>query len=94
MIIIFYRSKDTGKIVDVHTARDGQTMADITPLVEKYNADAHLDRLAAALEVADDSLEAYLYGARTRRLNRDQDAIQEAIEAIQDALQTVQSLED
>lgn len=95
MIIIYYRDT-TGKIVDAHTARDGQTMADIAPLVAKYNEEtqAKVRRTAAAVEVADDGLEAYLFAHRNERMTTDKEALHEAIDALYAALEAVRYLED
>ena len=95
MIIIYYRDA-TGKVVDAHTSREGQTMADIAPLVVKYNQNAqrNLGRTATAAEVPDDGLEAYLFHHRNERMNTDKQALQEAIDALYAALDAVRYLED
>lgn len=91
MIIIYYRDRDTGKILDVHGPK-GHTMEDLAVLIEHYNAEGR--RIATAVEVADDSLEAYLFVHRNQRMNADREAIQDAIEALQNALSFVRDLED
>ena len=97
MIIIYYRDT-TGKIVSTHTSREGQTMADIELLVAKYNGGDRPEntqrRTAAAVEVADDSLEVYLFNHRNERMNTDKEALQEAIDALYTALNAVRYLED
>ena len=93
MIIIFYRSKETNDIVDVHGPRDGQTMADLEPLKEAYNANPQNHRIAEVVEVADDSLEAYLYRRRNQRMKIDKDTLEDAVESIRHALYCVQALE-
>lgn len=92
MIIIYYRHIDTGEILDVHLARPGQTMADLEPMVEDYNSKGL--RIAAAVEVADDSLEAYLFKKRNERANIDREALQEAIDAMYMALDRVRYLQE
>lgn len=93
MIIIYYRNKHTGRIMDAHTARAGQTMADIAPLIVKFNAEATSTRTAVAAEVPDDSLEAYLYNQKNERVKADKKAVEDAIEALQEALSAVRYLE-
>lgn len=95
MIIIYYRDA-TGKIVDAHTSREGQTMADIAPLVVKFNQESEgkTGRTATAAEVPDDGLEAYLYHHRNERMTTDKEALKEAIDALYTALEAVRYLED
>lgn len=94
MIIVFYRSKETGNIVHVHGPRDGQTMADLEPLAETYNANPQNHRTAEVVEVADDSLEAYLYRRRNERMKTDKETLRDAVEAIEHALYCVKALEE
>lgn len=93
MIIVFYRSKETNNIVAASEAREGYTMATLQHLAEEYNAKPEIDRIAEAVEVADDSLEAFLYQRRNERLKLHADELQEAIESIRHALYCVQDLE-
>lgn len=92
MIIIYYRDKTTGEIDQAHLPKEWQTMADLAPLITKYNSD-DCRRVVAAVEVADDSLEAYLFNQTKERKKWDKEIVQDAIEAIQDALDYVRSLE-
>ena len=92
MIIIYYKDKKTGQIGNAHRAKDGQTTADLAPLIAEYNSEDHMAE-AAAVEVADDSLEAYLFNRMNERKKWDQEAVRDAIEAIQDALDYVRNLE-
>lgn len=95
MIIIYYRDA-AGKIVRAHKAKEGQTMAGIAPLVVEYNAKAkeNCGRLATAAEVPDDSLEAYLLNVTNERKKWDREIVQDAIDALQQALYAVRCLED
>ena len=94
MIIIYYRD-DAGKITRAHAPREGQTMADIAPLVVNYNAHAHETNgsTAVAAEVPDDSLEAYLFNLANQRKKWDREKVQDAIEALRAALDLVRDLE-
>ena len=92
MIIIYYRDKTTGEIDRAHLSKEGQTMADLAPLITKYNSD-YPRSVVAAVEVADDSLEAYLFNKTKERKKWDQEIVQDAIEALQDALDYVRSLD-
>ena len=94
MIIIFYRDEKTNNITRVHESRPGQTMADIKPLVDKYNSENQFHEIAEVVEVADDSLEAYLYRRKDERKKWDKEKVEDAIESIRHALYCVQDLED
>lgn len=93
MIIIFYKSRDTGEYRRLHENRQGHTMADLAPLIEEYNAKNYTDT-CGAVEVADDSLEAYLFKTRNQRANWDREAVQDAIDALNNARDYLRALED
>lgn len=86
MIIVYYRDP-AGKIVDTNTSREGKTMEEIAALVDKFNAEPQnkKGRTAAAVEVADDSLEAYLFAHRNERMTTDKAALQEAAAVVYNA---------
>lgn len=94
MIIIYYKSKQTGEYTRVHGAHRDDTLEKLAPLVADYNARNDTRETVGTVEVADDSLEAYLMATRDRRANIDKDAIHDAIEALEDALYHVRRLED
>ena len=93
MIIIYYRDRQTGKYTRVHENRQGHTMADLEPLIENYNKCGNTDTVGA-VEVADDSLEAFLFGTRNQRARIDQEAVQDLISSLEDALYHARFLED
>jgi hypothetical protein len=93
VIIIYYRDKQTGKIKRVHENKPGHTMADLEPLISDYNRNGNTDT-AGAVEVADDSLEAFLFGTRSQRARIDHEAVQDLISALEDALYNARFLED
>ena len=92
MIIIYYKDKETGQITYANRAKDGQTMTDLAPLIAEYNSKGKL--AAAAVKVANDSLEAFLFNKMNERKKYDQEVLRDAIEAIQDALDYMRTLED
>lgn len=93
MIIIYYKSKTTGAYTRVHENRPGCTMAQLEPLIENFNAESHKE-ICGAVEVADDSLEAFLFGTRNQRARIDREALQDAISSVEDALNNLRFLED
>lgn len=95
MIIIYYKNKETGKIVGAQLPRPvDMTMDALAPLIAQHNAIDKYATVAAAVEVADDSLEAYLFNGMIERRKYDKEAVQDVIDAIRTALDFAQSLED
>lgn len=92
MIIVYYRDRETGKITNAHDALGHQTMEAIQAAMEKYNGQG-FKTAAHVAEVADDSLEAYLFSTRHLRANLDRQAIQDAIDALEAAMDNVRYLE-
>lgn len=94
MIIIYYKDKKTGKIGNAHLPKpDTTTMDELAPLIAEYNSEDHMAE-AMAVEVADDSLEAYLFNGMIERRKYDKERVQDAIDAIRTALDCVSDLED
>lgn len=93
MIIIYYQNRQTGKYTRVYENKPGKTMADLQPLIEDYNKFGNTDTVGA-VEVADDSLEAFLFGTRNQRARIDREALQDAISSVEDALNQLRFLED
>lgn len=92
MIIIYYKHKETGAYTQVHAPGPNETMETLAPKIAKFNAEIHT-ATAGAVEVADDSLEAYLFSTRNLRAKMDREVLQDAIDAISTALDYVRSLE-
>lgn len=92
MIIVYYKNKTTGEFTRVHTMRDGASMDTLAPLIEKYNTEDYTET-CGAVEVADDSLEAYLFKTRNQRANWDREAVQDAIDALDSARDYLRALE-
>lgn len=91
MIIIYYRHRETGEITNAHASLDCQ-MEIIEAATAKYNGQ-EFKTAAYVAEVADDSLEAYLFRTRHLRANLDRQAIQDAIDALETAMDNVRYLE-
>ena len=96
MIIIYYRD-ESGAIVSHHGPAEGQTLEKLQELVQEYNKKSEerktKSRTAFVEEVADDSLTAFLYAKAAERRKIDNDIVQQAIRSIEDALDSVRSLE-
>lgn len=92
MIIIYYRDRETGEITNAHDSLDHMTMEAVEAAMEKYNGQG-FKTAAYVAEVADDSLEAYLFKTRRLRANLDRQAIQDAIDALETAMDNVRYLE-
>lgn len=92
MIIVYYKKRDTGEFTNVHDNHGHATMETLAQAIEKYNEGGH-QTTAGVVEVADDSLEAYLFKTRHMRANLDREAIRDAIDALETALDNVRYLE-
>lgn len=95
MIIIYYRD-ESGTIVNHHGPAESQTLEELQELVLEYNKKSEerktRRRTAFVEEVADDSLTAYLFARAAERRKWDNEAVQQAINAIEDALECVRGL--
>lgn len=92
MIIVYYKNKETGEYTQVHTVRQEATLAGLAQAIANFNEE-HPGTTCGAVEVADDSLEAYLFGTRNLRAKMDREAVQDAIDALHNALDYVRALE-
>lgn len=92
MIIVYYRDAD-GKIVRAHTAPEDWTMETAQERIDQFNSEQSHKATAYALRAEEGSIEAYLYQKMQERAAWDKKALQEAIDAIEDALDTVRGLE-
>ena len=93
MIIIYYRDAD-GKIVRHHTPPEDWTMETVQERINQYNMEPTNKATVYALQVEDESIEAYLYHKAQERAKWDKEALREAIGAIEDALDAVRGLEE
>lgn len=94
MIIIYYRDVDAdGKITRAHTPPEDWTLEETQERINQYNSEHGHRSTVHALQVEDGSIEAYLYQRANERAKWDREALQEAISAIEDALDTVRGLE-
>ena len=90
MIIIYYQDKD-GKIINVQKG-EGHTLPEFEGLAQGYNHGSKDGKTAHVIEVKDDSLTAYLFGKAMQRKKWDYDTVQEAANAIENALDSVRGL--
>ena len=88
MIISYYTDKD-GKIVNSHSCHE-HTLQEIESMAETYNRSTD-KRKAHVIEVADDSLTAYLLWALERK-KIEYESLREAIIDIENALDAVSGL--
>ena len=93
MIIIYYQSRENGKFTNVHEDHANAGKEKLAEAIARYNNAGHTTA-AGMVEVADNSLEAYLFETRNRRADIDRQAIRDAIDAIETALDNVRYLED
>lgn len=92
MIIVYYRDAD-GKIVRCHTPPEDWTMETVRERIDQFNSEQGHKATAYALQTEEGSIEAYLYQKAQERAAWDKKALREAIDAIEDALDTVRGLE-
>lgn len=93
MIIIYYQSRENGEFTNVHEDHAGAGKEKLAEAIARYN-EADYPTTAGMVEVADNSLEAYLFKTRAHRADLDRQAIRDAIDAIETALDNVRYLED
>lgn len=91
MILVYYRDV-AGKIVRHHTVRDGETLENIQSLVEHYN-DTYQDRTAYVQDIQEDSLEMYLFECAQKKKLFTEQTIEDAKDAIREALSAIECLE-
>lgn len=89
-LLIYYR-KD-GAIVHHHLAPEAWGPEELKKKVEEYNAE-HLDRPAYFLEVEPGSLTEYLLEKIQNEARRSDEAIEEALDALDTARDCVRSLQ-
>ncbi len=96
MILFYYRGKD-GAITQHHGLTEhteGLTLDQLKGLVQEYNEqNVEKGKTAYIEELADDSLTAYLAQKAAERKKLDKEVIQDAISSIEEALDSVRSLE-
>lgn len=92
MIIIYYTDTD-GKIVQCTKAPNQVTQEDLFVEVKKFNDRNGSRRTAHIFDAPDDGLTAYLFREAMERRRWDREDLQEAITAIEVALDSVRGLE-
>ncbi len=91
MVIAYYRNKD-GKIFSCNKVTD-VPMDEITKKAEAFNEKSRPDTTVTIVEVADDSLEAYLLEKAETPIKTFRNSKAEAIAALQDAMDCIEALE-
>lgn len=91
MIIAYYRNKE-GKIFSCNKVT-GIPLDEITKKAEAFNKMSRPDTTATIIEVADDSLEAYLLEKAEAKYNVLRYAKEDAISALQEAIACIEELE-
>ena len=95
MILIYYRDKD-GAIFRHHAPPgEGLTLDQLQEMVQEYNKGKGKERdlTAYVVELEDDGLPAYLARKAAERKKFEKEIVQDAISSIEDALDSVRSLE-
>lgn len=95
MMLVYYRNKD-GAIFRHHAPPgEGLTLDQLEKLVQEYNEGKGKQQgiTAYAVELEDDGLPAYLAQKAAERRKFNKEIVQEAISSIEDALDSVRSLE-
>ena len=92
MTLIVYRDS-TGAIVNHNPAPRQITGEDLAVEIEKYNERKQYGRTACIVEVAEGSFEAYLLERLDKKYRLAKEAIDEALDAIEEARDCINSLE-
>ena len=92
MTLIVYRDSE-GTIVNHHPAPMQITGEDLAVAIEEYNERKQHGRTACIVEVAEGSFEAYLLERLDKKYRMAKEAIDEALDAIEEARNCINSLE-
>ena len=92
MMFIVYRD-DAGTIVNHHPAPRQITGEDLAVAVEQYNERKQHGRTACMFEVAEGSFEAYLLERLDKKYRLAKEAIDEVLDALEEARNCINSLE-
>lgn len=93
MTLIYYRKKDTGEITQHHAAPDDWTPEIVKERIDQYNSETHRKTTVNAVQVEAGSFEAYLLDRLEKKYRLAKEAIQEAVDAIDEARRCINSLE-
>jgi len=91
MTIIYYTNKD-GKIVHHNLVPKKVTREALNIEIQKFNGRKECGRIAHVFDTPDDGLTAYLLNKAAERRKWDEDVVQDAINDIENALETVRGL--
>lgn len=93
MTLIYYRKKDTGEITQHHAVPDDWTPEIVKERLDQYNSEANHKTTVYAIQVEAGSFEAYLLNRLEKKYRLAKEAIQEALDAIDEARSCINSLE-
>lgn len=91
MRIIYYTDKD-GRIVHHHAPPESMSPQETDEAVRAYNLEPGHDRTAHVQDAENDGLTAYLFRKTAEKRQLDKQAVQDAIDSLEDALDTVRGL--
>jgi len=93
LTIAYYRKKDTGEITHHHALSEDWPPEVVEERMNQYNSEADRRTTAYAIQVEDGSFEAYLLDRLEKKYRLAKEAIQEALDAIDDARSCINCLE-
>ena len=93
MKIAYHKDKQSGKITRHYKLNDNLTMEEISKKVKEYNSPEGKTDCVYAVEVKDGSFLEYLIERCDKNIAYKKESVGYAIEAIEDALDAVRSLE-
>ena len=91
--LIYYRRKDTGEITQHHPVPDDWTPEITKERIGQYNSEEGHKTTAHTITAETGSFEAYLLDRLEKKYRIAKEAIQEALDAIEEAKNCVNSLE-
>ena len=89
----FYRKKDTGEITQHHAVPEDWTPEIVKERLDQYNSEPGHKTTVQAIQVEAGSFEAYLLDRLEKKYQLAKTAIQEALDAIEEARDCINSLE-
>jgi len=93
LTIAYYRKKDTGEITHHHALPQDWPPEVVEGCMNQYNSEADRKTTVYAIRVESGSFEAYLLDRLEKKYRLAKNAIQEALDAIDDARSCINCLE-
>lgn len=91
--LIYYRKKDTGEITQHHAVPEDWTPEIVKERVDQYNSEPDHKTTVYAIQVEAGSFEAYLLDRLEKKYRLAKEAIQQAIDSVEEAMDCIRSLE-